>query len=186
MQDREIDKGVTYLTTFSKLIRTLFNNADKKEITLYDEIETCKLYLQLEAMRLNSKFSYAIHIDENIDLKSVHIPALIIQPFIENAIWHGIVPKENEGILSLSVQRKNSNIEIVVDDDGIGRKASQENKSVSNLVHQSKGVSLTQSRLELDAIIKHRAANLTIIDKQNDNGVSTGTAAVIRIREAYL
>ena len=94
IQQHEEEKSVTYLTTFSKLIRTLFNNADKKEISLYDEIETCKLYLQLEAMRFDTKFSYSVNIDEDIDLKSIHVPALIIQPFIENAIWHGIVPKK--------------------------------------------------------------------------------------------
>src|SRR5204862_6427017 len=65
MQEKEMDKGITYLTTFSKLIRTLFNNADKKEITLYDEIETCKLYLQLEALRFNNKLSYTVNIDES-------------------------------------------------------------------------------------------------------------------------
>ena len=97
IQEKETDKGVKYLTTFSKLIRTLFNNADKKEITLYDEIETCKLYLQLEAMRFDNRFAYSVNIDENIDLKSIYVPALIIQPFIENAIWHGIVPKESDG-----------------------------------------------------------------------------------------
>ena len=93
IQQHEEEKSVTYLTTFSKLIRTLFNNADKKEISLHDEIETCKLYLQLEAMRFDSSFSYTVKVDENLDLKSIRVPALIIQPFIENAIWHGIVPK---------------------------------------------------------------------------------------------
>src|SRR5204862_4559315 len=136
-------------TTFSKLIRTLFNNADKKEISLYDEIETCKLYLQLEAMRFDAKFSYLVKIDEHIDLKSVQVPALIIQPFIENAIWHGIVPKEANGHIELSVKQKNNSIEIVVDDNGIGREASKQNKPASGLGHQSRGVNLTQSRLEL-------------------------------------
>ena len=75
IQQHEEEKSVTYLTTFSKLIRTLFNNADKKEISLYDEIETCKLYLQLEAMRFDAKFSYSVNADENIDLKSIRVPA---------------------------------------------------------------------------------------------------------------
>jgi LytS/YehU family sensor histidine kinase len=112
------------LLHFSKLIRTLFNNADKKEISLYDEIETCKLYLQLEAMRFHTKFSYTVNIDDSIDLKSVQVPALIIQPFIENAIWHGIVPKEKKDDVKLSVAKRNSSIEIIIDDNGIGREAS--------------------------------------------------------------
>jgi len=183
MQEREIDKGVTYLTTFSKLIRTLFNNADKKEITLYDEIETCKLYLQLEAMRFDSKFSYAVHIDDAIDLKSVHVPALIIQPFIENAIWHGIVPKKNEGKVLLSVQKNKDTIEIIIDDDGIGREASRQNKASANIGHQSKGVNLTQSRLELDNILQERQAKLQIFDKLDETGKPSGTKVILQINE---
>src|SRR5439155_934059 len=128
IQQDEKEKSVAYLTTFSKLIRTLFNNADKKEISLHDEIETCKLYLQLEAIRFNSSFSYTVKVDENIDLKSVRVPALIIQPFIENAIWHGIVPKGANGYIYLSVRKKDDSIEIVIDDNGIGREASKQNK----------------------------------------------------------
>src|SRR5436190_18126738 len=108
MQENQNEKGISYLTTFSKLIRTLFNNADKKEISLYDEIETCKYYLQLEAMRFDEKFSYSLNIDKTVDLKSVEIPALIIQPFIENAIWHGIVPRNEGGNVSLTVVKNNT------------------------------------------------------------------------------
>ncbi len=183
MQEKEIDKGVTYLTTFSKLIRTLFNNADKKEISLYDEIETCKLYLQLEAMRFDSKFSYSVIVDENIDLKSVQVPALIIQPFIENAIWHGIVPREAGGQIDFCVMKENGSVKITIDDNGIGREASKQNKAAAELGHQSKGVNLTESRLELDNLLKQRQARLEIIDKKNEDGTSQGTRVMIRINE---
>ncbi|MBP6024323.1 sensor histidine kinase [Ferruginibacter sp.] len=183
IQQNENEKSVTYLTTFSKLIRTLLNNADRKEISLNDEIETCKLYLQLEAMRFDTKFTYAVHVDENIDLKSIQIPALIIQPFIENAIWHGIVPRNTGGNVSLNVSRRDGIIEIVIDDDGIGREASRQNKSDSGLTHQSKGVNLTQSRLELNNLLQQRQAELEIIDKKNENGTAMGTAVIIKIKE---
>ncbi len=181
IQQHEEEKAVTYLTTFSKLIRTLFNNADKKEISLYDEIETCKLYLQLEAMRFDTKFSYSVNVDENIDLKSLQVPALIIQPFIENAIWHGLVPKGGGGNVSLSVIKSNGNIEIVIEDDGIGRESSRQNKATSGLAHQSKGVNLTQSRLELDNLLQQRKAELEIIDKKDENGKTAGTKVVFKI-----
>jgi len=186
MQEQETEKGVKYLTTFSKLIRTLFNNADKKEISLYDEIETCKFYLQLEAMRFDSKFSYAVNVDENIDLKSIQVPALIIQPFIENSIWHGIVPRSTGGNVWLNVTRENGNIKIIIEDDGIGREVSQQNKSVSSLAHQSRGVNLTQSRLELDNLLKQRQAKLEIIDKKDEVGNGTGTKVIIKINEETL
>ncbi|MBK8494166.1 MAG: histidine kinase [Chitinophagaceae bacterium] len=186
MQEKETEKGMTYLTTFSKLIRTLFNNADKKLISLYDEIETCKFYLQLEALRFDTKFSYAVNIDETIDLKSIQVPALIIQPFIENAIWHGIVPRKSSGHVSLKVTRKYDIIEVAIDDDGIGRETSQQNRSTSGLVHQSKGVNLTQTRLELNNLLQQRHAELEVIDKKDENGIATGTTVIIKIKEEQL
>jgi len=183
MQEQDTEKGITYLTTFSKLIRTLFNNADKKLISLYDEIETCKFYLQLEALRFDAKFTYAVNVDETIDLKSVQVPALIIQPFIENAIWHGIVPRNSTGHVILNVLRKDECIEIVIEDNGIGREASQQNKSASSLAHQSKGVNLTKSRLELNNQLQQLQAELQTIDKIDENGMATGTTVIIKIKE---
>ena len=106
IQQKDEDKAVTYLTTFSKLFRTVLQNSDKREITFFDEIETCRLYTQLESMRFDNKFNYRFNIDETIDLKSLLVPALIIQPFIENAIWHGIMPKEEGGYVSVSVKKE--------------------------------------------------------------------------------
>ncbi len=183
IQQHEEEKSVNYLTTFSKLIRTLFNNADKKEISLYDEIETCKLYLRLEAMRFDAKFSYAVAIDENIDLKSIQVPALIIQPFIENAIWHGIVPKGANGNIELTVKQRSDAVEIIIDDNGIGREASLQNKTEAKIGHQSKGVNLTQSRIELNNLLQQRKAKLDIIDKKNEIDKSLGTTVVITIKE---
>jgi len=184
IQQHDEKKSVAYLTTFSKLIRNLFNNADKKEISLYDEIETCKLYLQLEAMRFDTKFSYAVNLDNDIDLKSIQVPALIIQPFIENAIWHGIVPRNSTGHVSLNVVRKNDIIEVAIDDDGIGREASQQNKSGSGLAHQSKGVNLTQTRLELNNLLQQRLAELEVIDKKDENGKAKGTKVILKFKES--
>ncbi len=184
IQQHDEEKSIDYLTTFSKLIRNLFNSADKKEISLYDEIETCKLYLQLEAMRFDTKFSYAVQVDEDIDLKSIQVPALIIQPFIENAIWHGIMPHNSTGHVSLNVLRKEEVIEVVIDDDGIGREASQKIKSTSSLAHQSKGVNLTQTRLELNNLLQQRQAALEIIDKKDETGMATGTTVILKFKES--
>ena len=186
IQQHEEEKSISYLTTFSKLIRTIFNNADKKEISLFDEIETCRYYLQLEAMRFDSKFSYQINIVDSVDLKSVFVPALIVQPFIENAIWHGIVPRNNGGKVILSVSKQQSGIEIIVDDDGIGREYSKQNKSVSALTHQSKGVNLTEARLHLNNLLQQRQAELEIIDKIDANGGATGTTVIIKIKDELL
>jgi sensor histidine kinase YesM len=186
MQENQMDKGVQYLTTFSKLIRTLFNNADKKEISLYDEIETCKLYLQLESMRFDSKFSYAVNVEEHLDLKSVQVPALIIQPFIENAIWHGIVPKNGGGAIILSAEQKNQSICVTIDDDGIGIEASMQHKSALELTHQSKGIHLTQSRLQLNNLLKQMTAQLQIVDKKDNMGRASGTKVILSLDQSSL
>jgi len=182
IQEDKKEISISYLTTFSKLIRTLFNNADKKEISLYDEIETCKLYLKLESMRFDEKFSYNVVIDPSLDLKSIQVPALIIQPFIENAIIHGIIPKEADGSLQISVVKDGDSTNIIIDDNGIGREASVQNKSLIGLVHQSKGVFLTQSRLLLNNLITKRQAAMEIIDKKSKTGAAEGTRAILSFK----
>ncbi|MGZ5135915.1 MAG: histidine kinase, partial [Flavitalea sp.] len=171
IQNNEQQRSIDYLTTFSKLIRTLFQNSDKRQISLYDEIETCKLYTQLEAMRLNNKFRYRFDIDSNIDLKSVMVPALIIQPFIENAIWHGIVPKD-EGNITVRIYGNNEVVTCEVDDNGIGRALSRQNKPVTPVMHDSKGIHLSQARLNLEKLLNDKNASISIIDKY-ENEIST-------------
>ena len=184
VQKKDEDKAITYLTTFSKLIRTIFQNSDKREITLYDEMETCRLYTQLESMRFGNKFNYSFAVDNTIDLKSVMVPALIIQPFIENAIWHGIMPKEDGGYVNVTVNRLDENICCMIDDNGIGREISRQNKFKGEpSTHQSKGVHLTQSRLDLNNLINERSASLEVIDKKDDEGKAAGTAVVVKFRE---
>ncbi|MEO6613586.1 MAG: histidine kinase [Chitinophagaceae bacterium] len=183
IQQHEEEKSVTYLTTFSKLIRTLFNNADKKAISLYDEIETCRLYLQLESMRFDAKFSYSVNVHPDIDLKSILVPALIIQPFIENAIWHGIVPRNTGGKVSLDVIKKEKDIQVIIEDNGIGREAAENNKPDRGLAHHSKGVNLTQSRLELDNLLRQREARLESFDLKDETGKAAGTRVIITIKE---
>ena len=184
IQNNEQEKAVNYLTAFSKLIRTIFQNSDKKEISLYDEMETCKLYVQLENMRFENKFNYRFNIDETIDLKSIMVPALIIQPFIENAIWHGIMPKENGGDLCVNISKKENKIFCIVEDNGIGREISMRNKfSDMEITHQSKGVRLTQSRLELHNLLNQRNASVEIIDKTNTKEQVAGTKVIVVFTE---
>lgn len=184
IQEGEEDKAITYLTTFSKLIRTIFNNSDKREISLFDEIETCKLYTQLESMRFENKFSYTFYVDENVDLKALSVPALILQPFIENAIWHGIMPKENGGSVNISIKNESECIYCMIADDGIGREMSKQNKFKSgDSTHNSKGVHLTQSRLDLDNLINERNASLEIIDKKDEHGNTAGTRVTLTFKK---
>jgi sensor histidine kinase YesM len=184
IQQSEEDKAVTYLTTFSKLLRTILQNADKREITLHDEIETCKLYMQLESLRFGNKFSYTFSIDAQIDLKSIQLPALILQPYIENAIWHGIMPKEEGGFIKVCIEKNNDSICCIIDDDGIGRELSLKSKfRHQQSTHQSKGVKLTQSRLDLDNALNNRNATVESIDKKDENENALGTTVILTFKE---
>ena len=177
IQTDDKKKATDYLTTFSKLIRTLFQNSDKRQISLFDEVETCRLYTQLEAMRLEGKLNYNFNIDPNIDLKSVMVPALIIQPFIENAIWHGIVPKD-EGTINVNIKQKDDAIVCEVDDDGIGRELSKLNKPLTPVIHESKGVHLSQARIDLEKKLNDSNASIEIIDKY-ENEKANGTRVIL-------
>src|SRR6266536_5496254 len=184
IQQNDQDKAVTYLTTFSKLLRTVLHNCDKREITLFDELETSRLYAQLESMRFGEKLCYSFKVDETIDLKSIMVPALIVQPFIENAIWHGIMPKEEGGRLNVIIEKKNDVICCIIDDDGIGREMSKQNKFKGEPPsHQSKGVRLTQSRLDLDNLLNERSGTVEIIDKTDEDGKASGTKVVLTFKE---
>lgn len=182
----ENDKAAAYLTTFSKLIRTLFQNSDKREISLYEELETCKLYAQVEKLRFGDKVNFVFDIGESIDLKDIKVPALIMQPFIENAIWHGLVPKESGGTVLVSVKEQNGSIECTIEDDGIGRELSKQYKAQFESTHQSKGISLTQSRLELDKLLNNREDAIRIVDKNSGQGGPAGTTVIITFKENNL
>jgi sensor histidine kinase YesM len=105
------------------------------------------------------------------------VPALIIQPFIENAIWHGIVPKD-EGIITVNVKGDQDKIVCEVDDDGIGRERSRLNKPITPAIHQSKGVHLSQQRLDLEKMINDHDASINIVDKYT-NDISVGTKVIV-------
>ena|ERR1043165_8921205 len=177
IQNDEKRRSIECLTIFSKLIRTLFQNFNKQQVSLYDEIETCKLYTQLEAMRLNGKLKYNFDIDPNVDLRLLMVPALIIQTYIENAIWHGIVPKE-EGTIKIIVKENKEAILCEVDDDGIGREMSRINKPITTFLPGSKGVHLSQTRLDLEKMLNKTNASIETNDKY-ENDRSTGTRVII-------
>ena len=179
----ENEKAAEYLTTFSKLIRTLFLNSDSREVSLHEEIETCKLYAQIERMRFGDKVDFGFDIDQSIDLKDIRVPALIIQPFIENAIWHGLVPKERGGRLLVTVRKNNGAIECIIDDNGIGRELSLKYKAQYESSHQSKGISLTRTRLELDKFLNNREDGIEIIDKLDGYGKPAGTTVILTFKD---
>ena len=142
------ENAVYYLNKFSKLIRKILTISREKEVSLRDEMDTLELYVSIENLRFKNELQFLIEIDDNVNLETIKIPPLILQPFVENSIWHGLSPKEGEKKLKVSISKKEANcIEIVIEDNGIGRKKAQEFKAQKIIKRASIGLKLTEERL---------------------------------------
>ncbi|TYP97874.1 tetratricopeptide repeat protein [Tenacibaculum adriaticum] len=139
-----------YLSEFSVLMRSVLENSDEDFIPLTKEIELLELYVKLEHNRFKDKFDYSILVDKVIDLDQFSIPPMLLQPYIENAIWHGLRYKKEKGNLKISITQKDKEtILISILDDGIGRKQSQELKTKNQLKQRSKGMSTIKNRIAI-------------------------------------
>ncbi len=163
-----------YLSKFSKLIRGVLENSKYESIKLSEELQMLELYIELEQLRFSSKFSYELVIDKNVDVNGVSIAPLIIQPFVENAIWHGLMHLENKiGKLTITIQKQGDKLKCIIDDNGIGRKRAMEIRNAK--MHRSMGLSITQERMH--------AGDMTVnfIDKENADGTAAGTTVEITL-----
>ena len=139
-----------YLSEFSLLMRSVLENSDEDFIPLTKEVELIELYVKLEHNRFKDKFEYSIIVDKTIQLEEFSIPPMLLQPYIENAIWHGLRYKKEKGRLNISIfQKDKETLSILIEDDGIGRKKSQEIKTKNQLKQKSKGMSTIQNRIAI-------------------------------------
>ena len=154
-----------YLSEFSVLMRSVLENSDEDFILLTKEIELLELYVKLEHNRFKEKFDYQINIDKTIDLEQFSIPPMLLQPYIENAIWHGLRYRKEKGILEISVHKKDSEtISISIIDDGIGRKKSQKLKTKNQLKQKSKGMSTIKNRITILNNMYKERISVTVSD----------------------
>jgi ligand-binding sensor domain-containing protein len=179
IQEKHNQKAINYLTTFSILIRKQLNN-NSNEIALEDELETCKLYLELEAMRFEDRINFQIQIEDDDDLKQTKVPPLILQPIVENAIVHGLLPSEKGGLVSIRVYREENFGVCRIEDNGVGRAAAELNKQKSSRLHQSKGIHLLEERITMHNRINDKISSLETIDLFNSNRQATGTLVIIK------
>jgi sensor histidine kinase YesM len=171
-----------YLTKFSRLIRMVLENSRSEKVTLENELETLELYIQMEAMRFKDKVKYQINIDQNIDQQFIEIPPLLIQPFVENAIWHGLMHKTEGGLVKIDVsQPKDQMLLIEISDNGIGREKALAYKSKSVMKNKSLGMKVTSERIELINQIYKTNTNVEIIDLKDKNGEALGTKVILNI-----
>ena len=157
-----------YLSKFAKLMRATLANTKRQRISLKDEIETLTLYLELEQLRLNNKFSYEILVDETIDTQYEQVPSMLIQPYVENAIWHGISHKEGNGIIRIQFLPENEHLlKCVVEDNGIGRENAIKLKQ--NTTSPSFGMNITKERVELLNSLNGNQLSVKINDLKINN-----------------
>lgn len=175
------EEALRYLSKFASLMRVILNNSRKKVIALKDELKAIELYLELEKLRFKQKFDFTISIDDQVDTSYDTLPSMLIQPFVENAILHGLMHKEGTGLIKVSVEKKDNHLECIVEDNGIGRKAAAAIKNKANNQHESQGMSITRDRLEIINRVNNSRLSAQIEDLKNLNGEDAGTRVRIFI-----
>lgn len=176
-KEREANK---YLTSYSSLMRNMMESSSKDFIPLQHEIDHLQKYLELEHLRFSNQFDFVVDVDESIDADAILAPNMLIQPHLENAIWHGLRYKEIKGLLVLSIKNKTSFIEITIDDNGIGIEKSNSIKTQNQKIHQSIGLQNIKERIKLLNDLYKVDISFTVINKVNDGGT------IVRLKIPYL
>lgn len=171
-----------YLSKFAKLIRLTLNHSTKNVIPLSNELESLNNYLALEEMRFYEKFTYEINVDPSINTEVVCIPPLLIQPYVENAIWHGLMSKKGDCVLKINFSTMDENLKIEIYDNGIGRKASMAGKSSVTEDHKSVGMSLTEQRIRIIKETLKVQAEIKITDLYDDRQNPAGTIVTLHLK----
>ena len=169
-----------YLSRFAKLIRSALQHSRMTKVPLADDISSLKRYLELEQLRFGDKFGYEIKIDEKINAEDIEIPPLLVQPFVENAIIHGIANKEGKGFVSLNYSLDEHSLIVTITDNGIGIEASKKLKSNVVSAHKSIGMTVTSRRLEMLSV-NGDGKRINIEELKDENGTVTGTQVTVNI-----
>ncbi|MFZ1785281.1 MAG: histidine kinase [Ferruginibacter sp.] len=174
--DKDFKQADKYLDKFSDLMRTTIDNSDAAIISLENEISYLDNYLQLEKLRFEDQFDYSITVSEDVDEKKCFVPAMLLQPYVENAIRHGMRFLENKkGQINITAKTENNWLVCVIDDNGIGREKAAELKSKRHIEYQSRGMNISKRRSELYGIEQE------VTDKKNSLGKATGTTITLKI-----
>ncbi|HOY94256.1 MAG TPA: histidine kinase [Catalimonadaceae bacterium] len=172
------ESAYRYLTRFSQLIRKVLNQSGEEKHSLQQELDIISLYVQLEQLRFQNRFHYVLEVDPNLDMTEIDVPPLLLQPYVENAIWHGLMPlpPTQEGKVEILIHKTMDGIEIRILDNGIGREASGKN---SRKGHSSKGMGLNEKRIQLQNLLLPEARwQLEVKDV-----LSGGTEVILRLKQ---
>jgi sensor histidine kinase YesM len=175
----DVEKASDYITKFSKLIRIILNSSSSPTSSLMEELNTLALYVKLEQMRVNGGFDYIVTLDEKLQLDHIKVPTLFLQPFIENAIWHGIMKKDGAKEIELTIKEDQGNVLFVIRDNGIGINKARE---LSQITQKKRffGTETTENRIR----VLHQNKSVTIETKDISVGMKTGTQVSISFPSA--
>ncbi len=180
--NNEKENAVYYLNKFSKLIRKILIASKEKHTSLADELETMKLYMNIENIRFSNEINYSTKVDDNIDLESIKVPSLILQPFLENALWHGLSTKKDNKNILLEITNNNDRfVKIIITDNGIGRTKAEKIKKNKLLKRRSVGISITNDRLANFFKGQQNGYSIEIKDLYDANNIASGTKVIITI-----
>jgi two-component sensor histidine kinase len=169
-----------FLSKFSQLTRMILEMSERESVRVSEEIQALNLYLEIESARFNYDLNYKVEVTPEVDIEMSRLPSMIIQPYVENAIKHGLLHKKENKNLAIRFKKENQNLVIEIEDDGIGRARSRELNRIKNKGHQSFATEANSRRLEL-LNRKHGNVGVEFIDKQNEAGESNGTLVIIQI-----
>lgn len=180
IMNNENERSIDYLAEFSTLMRQVLDNSTKSKVLLKTEIDMLRSYIELEHLRFEC-FLWEIAVADDIDQETIEIPGMIIQPFVENAILHGLIPRGEGGLLKVEFTKNSKQIICTVEDNGIGREKSGELNKSRNRDRQSHGVNIATSRLALLNNKKAGVINKVTYTDKNENGLATGTLVTIQL-----
>lgn len=181
----EKKQAVSYLSKFSNLTRTILEMTEKETISIAEEVKTLSLYLDIEKARFEEDFNYHILVDDEIDAENIKIPTMLLQPYVENAVKHGLLHKQGEKAVTIHFQKETEHIKISIDDNGIGRQKSTELNAIKNKNHNSFATEAMQNRVNLLNQYNQKNISIQYIDKTNLHNQPTGTSVVFEIPITY-
>lgn len=181
--ENDKNKAILYLNNFASLVRIILHNSTKQEVSLHEEIKALKLYIELEAMLLEERFSYQIDISADLDAESIFLPTFLLQPFVENAFKHGLRHQKGDKVLKISINvSETSTLTISITDNGIGRKKANEINQQNRHTHESFAFKNIQERIALLNTNTTFQIDVNIIDLQNNQQEPAGTQIIINIK----
>lgn len=174
------DEASAYLTKFARLIRLILDNSRTETVLLRKELDAIGLYVEMEQMRFNHRFAYRLDIAPEVQPEHMEVPPLLIQPFVENAIWHGLMHKKGAGLLQLRLFLEGQRLCVVIEDDGVGRRKAAELKSRSATVNKSHGMQLSSERIAAINRLYGTQAHVSTEDLLDAAGEAAGTRITLR------